>query len=133
MLPRAERGLGWLPRQHHRRRHRPEPVLPRAERGLGEASAAWVDLGNGGVTTVAAGKDLTYAGQPSGPVFDAAAYKHRNVVKRAVTTFKNRRGLATRYDKLALVYRTGLVLAATTPMPGVPPSSGMQSAVQPQV
>lgn len=48
------------------------------------------------------------------PVFDAAEYKNRNVVERAVNVFKNWRGLATRYDKLALVYRAGLVLAAIT-------------------
>lgn len=39
-------------------------------------------------------------------------YKHRNVVERAFNHFKNWRGLATRYDKHALVYRGGVVLAA---------------------
>lgn len=48
------------------------------------------------------------------PTFDVAAYRHRNVVERTVNTFKNWRGLATRYDKLALVYRAGLLLAAIT-------------------
>lgn len=41
--------------------------------------------------------------------FDA---KHRNVVERAFNQLKNWRGLATRYDKHALTYRGGLVLAS---------------------
>ncbi len=44
--------------------------------------------------------------------FDAEDYKNRNVVERAFNHFKNWRGLATRYDKHALVYRGGIVLAA---------------------
>ena len=44
--------------------------------------------------------------------FDAADYKNRNVVERAFNHIKNWRGLATRYDKTALVYRGGVVLAA---------------------
>ena len=39
-------------------------------------------------------------------------YKNRNVVERAFNHFKNWRGLASRYDKYALVYRGGVVLAA---------------------
>ena len=46
------------------------------------------------------------------PKFDAEDYKGRNVVERAFNQFKNWRGLATRYDKHALVFRGGLVLAA---------------------
>lgn len=44
--------------------------------------------------------------------FDAEDYKKRNVVERAFNVLKNWRGLAARYDKHALVYRGGLVLAA---------------------
>ena len=44
--------------------------------------------------------------------YDIEDYKNRNVVERAFNVFKNWRGLATRYDKHALVYRGGLVLAA---------------------
>ncbi|SDY83646.1 Transposase DDE domain-containing protein [Modestobacter sp. DSM 44400] len=44
--------------------------------------------------------------------FDAGDYKNRNVVERALNHFKNWRSLATRYDKHALVYRGGAVLAA---------------------
>jgi hypothetical protein len=42
--------------------------------------------------------------------FDAEDYKGRNVIERAFNKFKNWRGLATRYDKHALVYRGGMVL-----------------------
>jgi putative transposase len=44
--------------------------------------------------------------------FDAQDYKNRNVVERIFSFFKNWRGLASRYDKYALVYRGGVVLAA---------------------
>jgi transposase len=40
------------------------------------------------------------------------AYKGRNVVERSFNALKQWRGLATRYDKLAVVYRGGAVLAA---------------------
>ena len=49
-------------------------------------------------------------GRPVG--FDAEDYKNRNVVERAFNKLKNWRGLATRYDKHALVYRGGKVLAS---------------------
>jgi transposase len=45
---------------------------------------------------------------------DQEAYKRRNVVERSFNTFKQWRGLATRYDKLALTYRGGVVLRAIT-------------------
>jgi transposase len=44
--------------------------------------------------------------------FDADDYKNRNVVERAFNKLKNWRGIATRYDKHALVYRGGVVLAS---------------------
>lgn len=49
-------------------------------------------------------------GRPIG--FDAARYKRRNVVERGFNQLKAWRGLATRYDKHALVFRGGLVLRA---------------------
>jgi transposase len=49
-------------------------------------------------------------GRPIG--YDKTAYKGRNVIERAFNTVKHWRGLATRYDKHALVYRGGVVLAA---------------------
>ena len=44
--------------------------------------------------------------------YDAVAYRGRNVVERSFNALKHWRGLATRYDKLALTYRGGAVLAA---------------------
>ena len=46
--------------------------------------------------------------------FDAETYKGRNVVERSFNVFKQWRGLATRYDKLAITYRGGVVLCAIT-------------------
>jgi putative transposase len=46
--------------------------------------------------------------------YDRDAYRGRNVVERSFNVFKNRRGLATRYDKLAITYRGGVVLASIT-------------------
>jgi putative transposase len=48
------------------------------------------------------------------PAFDAADYKGRNVVERNFNVVKQWRGLATRYDKLAIVYRAAAVLRAIT-------------------
>jgi len=48
------------------------------------------------------------------PTFDTEAYRGRNVVERACNTVKQWRGLATRYDKLAVVYRGAAVLRAIT-------------------
>jgi transposase len=48
------------------------------------------------------------------PAFDAAVYKSRNVIERCFNDHKQWRGLATRYDKLAAIYRGGVVLRAIT-------------------
>ena len=44
--------------------------------------------------------------------FDVEDYKNRNVVERAFSQLKQWRGLATRYDKHAITYRAGMVLAS---------------------
>ena len=49
-------------------------------------------------------------GRPPG--LDTAAYRGRNVVERHFALTKQWRGLATRYDKLAITYRSGAVLHA---------------------
>jgi transposase len=46
------------------------------------------------------------------PKLDREAYKRRNVVERSFNLLKQWRGLATRYDKHAVTYRAGAVLAA---------------------
>lgn len=43
--------------------------------------------------------------------FDAAIYQGRNVVERHFNQLKQWRGIATRYDKKALNYRGGVLLA----------------------
>jgi transposase len=49
-------------------------------------------------------------GRPPG--FDATDYRNRNVIERRFGHLKQWRGLATRYDKLATVYRAAAVLNA---------------------
>ena len=44
--------------------------------------------------------------------FDAEAYKDRNVVERSFNKAKQWRGLATRYDKLAITYRAAATIFA---------------------
>jgi transposase len=44
--------------------------------------------------------------------YDRQDYKGRNVIERFFNRMKNWRGLASRYDKHALVYRGSVVLAA---------------------
>jgi transposase len=44
--------------------------------------------------------------------YDVQDYKQRNVIERAFNRLKQWRGIATRYDKHALVYRGGVVLAS---------------------
>ncbi|WP_083275686.1 transposase [Pseudonocardia sp. HH130630-07] len=49
-------------------------------------------------------------GRPPG--LDVETYKGRNVVERHFALTKQWRGLATRYDKLAITYRAATVLSA---------------------
>ena len=44
--------------------------------------------------------------------FDAMRYKHRNAIERCFCRLKDFRRIATRYDKLAKNYLSGLYLAA---------------------
>lgn len=46
------------------------------------------------------------------PAFDPAIYKGRNVIERSFNDHKQWRGIATRYDKHATVYRGAVVLRA---------------------
>lgn len=46
------------------------------------------------------------------PHFDRQAYRQRNTVERAINRLKNWRGLATRYEKTAVIFQAGLHIAA---------------------
>ena len=46
------------------------------------------------------------------PAFDPQRYRGRNVVERRYCHLKQWRGLATRYDKHAIIYRAAIVLNA---------------------
>lgn len=47
------------------------------------------------------------------PAFDAQIYKQRNTMERAFGRVKQWRGVATRYDKYALTFLGGVLLAST--------------------
>ena len=46
--------------------------------------------------------------------YDRERYKDCNVIERSYAQLKQWRGLATRYDKLAVIYRGGAVYAASS-------------------
>jgi transposase len=46
------------------------------------------------------------------PSLDQQTYKGRNVIEGSFALLKQRRGLATRYDKPAITYRAAAVLGA---------------------
>ncbi|MDQ1135643.1 transposase [Microbacterium sp. SORGH_AS 1204] len=52
----------------------------------------------------------SHGGRPI--TYDRDDYRNRNVIERRFATLKQWRGLATRYDKLATVYRSAAVLNA---------------------
>jgi len=47
------------------------------------------------------------------PSFDPARYAQRNTIERGFSRLKQWRGIASRYDKYALVFLGGALLAAT--------------------
>jgi len=49
-------------------------------------------------------------GRPPG--LDTDAYRGRNVIERFFALAKQWRGIATRFDKLAITYRAGIILCA---------------------
>ena len=52
----------------------------------------------------------SHGGRPY--AFDAKTYKRRNVVECCFNRLKQWRGIATRYDKRAVNYRSGVVIAS---------------------
>ena len=99
-----------------RARTRPDVVL--ADRGYATNVIRNHLRERGIVTVIPEKRDSIAARKRKGskggrpPAFDEEAYKGRNVVERAFSLAKQWRGLATRYDKLAVVYRGAVVLCA---------------------
>ena len=61
------------------------------------------------------GPSVLTLGAASGLVMPSSdGHEGRNVIEISFNDHKQRRGLATRYDKLAAVYRGGVVLRAIT-------------------
>jgi len=54
----------------------------------------------------------TRHGERRNPRFDRAAYRERNQVERLINRLKQYRRIATRYEKLAVVYHTMLTIVA---------------------
>jgi transposase len=103
---------------HSRPRTRPQRV--RADRAY-SSRAIRTELRRRGITAVIPQPSDQIAhrqrrgsrgGRPPG--FDAEDYKGRNVIERGFNLTKQWRGLATRYDKLAVVYRAAAILRAIT-------------------
>jgi transposase len=104
-----------VPRVCARPRTRPDRVL--ADKAY-SSKAIRAHLRARGITSVIPEPDDQKAhrrrrGSSGGrPVsYDKNAYRGRNVIERAFNGFKHWRGPATRYDKHAVVYQGGLVLA----------------------
>jgi transposase len=116
MLPRLLTALTVPRLGPGRARTRPDRVL--ADRAYSSRGTRTLLRSRGIVAVIPEPRDQQAnrkrRGQRGGrPVtYDAVAYKGRNVVERSFNTLKNWRGLATRYDKLAVLYRGGAVLAA---------------------
>lgn len=92
---------------------------------VGESNRPPSSQGRGSATAsrpkrrAATAEELTSAGRKRRgsrggrpPAFDAEIDKGRNVVERRFCHLKQWRGLATRYDKLAITYRAAAVLNA---------------------
>ena len=100
-----------------RARTRPDAVhgdkpIPRARSAPTCAAAASSPSSPSQMTRNAIASGGALGGRP--PRFDADNYKGRNVIERGFCDTKQWRGLATRYDKLAVTYRGAAVLRAIT-------------------
>jgi transposase len=99
-------------------RPRTRPVLVRADKAY-SARGTRSYLRRRGIKTVIpepadqAGHRRRRGSRGGRPVsYDCLEYAGRNVVERGFNVLKQWRALATRYDKHALTYRGGIVLAA---------------------
>jgi transposase len=102
-----------LPGAGGRPRKRPEHLI--ADKGYSYPSWGRLLRGRGIRHTIPERRDQRERrrrrpGRP--PSFDATSYARRNVVERCVNRLKQWRGIATRYEKRAVNYRAGVVIAA---------------------
>ena len=89
----ADRAYATGPIRAHLRQRGIKAVIPEKK----DSAAARLRKGSSG-------------GRPR--ALDAETYKRRNVVERSFALAKQWRGLATRYDKLAITYRAAVILSA---------------------
>ncbi len=105
-----------VPRQRGCARSRPDAVI--ADRAYSSGAARRLLRGRKITAVIPQKSDEIAARQRRGsaggrpPAFDEIRYKRRNLVERSFALLKQWRGLATRYDKLAIVYRAAVVLSA---------------------
>jgi transposase len=88
-----------------RPRVRPEAVV--GDKGYSSGAVRHYLRGRGIAAVIPAKAD-----QSSGPAFDRAAYRERNVVERLINRLKQFRRLATRYEKRAANYQAMVTVAA---------------------
>ena len=118
MLPHLLEGIRVARPGRGRPRTRPERVLgdkaysSKANRALLASRSIKATIAQPADQAASRKRRGRNGGRP--PAFDPQIYKHRNVVERSFNRIKDWRGLATRYDKLAITYRGGVVLRAIT-------------------
>ncbi|SEQ51332.1 Transposase DDE domain-containing protein [Streptomyces radiopugnans] len=104
-----------VPRRRGRPRARPEVVLVDKAYSSREVR---IHLRRRGIRAAIPERAVQRAnrmrrGRASGrpPAFDREAYKQRNTVERCINRLKRWRGIATRYEKTAIIYLAGLHVA----------------------
>lgn len=99
-------------------RPRTQPDEPRADKAHASKAVRRYLREHKITATIPEKKDVIAARKRKGskggrpPAFDAQSHKGRNVVERFFRNLKQWRGVATRYGKLALVYRASVVAVA---------------------
>jgi len=105
-----------VPRHRGRARSRPDAVI--ADRAYSSGVSRRLLRGRRITAIIPQKRDEIAARKQRGsaggrpPTLDEIRYKQRNLVERSYSLLKQWRGLATRYDKLAIVYRAAVVLSA---------------------